>query len=118
MSRRLKSWPSIPTESPAPWQPSVDVYRTRTGWLLKFDLAGVKTEDVTVSLSRRRITVAGMRRDTMVEDGCSYYSMEISYNRFERSIEMPVDLGNARLTLEAREGLLLVRVNTEGVDYV
>ena len=118
MSRRISTWPTILSETRAPWQPSVDVYRTRTGWLLKFDLAGVRTEDVTVSLSRRRITVTGIRRDTLVEEGCSYYSMEISYNRFERSIEMPADLENARLTLEAREGLLLVRVKTEGVEYV
>jgi HSP20 family protein len=96
----------------------VDVYRTRSGWLLKFDLAGVKAEDVTVSLRGRRITVAGVRRDSIVEEGCSYYSMEISYNRFERSIEMPADLVNARLRLEARDGLLLVRVNTEGDDHV
>ena len=25
-----------------PWQPNVDVYRTATGWLVKFELAGVK----------------------------------------------------------------------------
>ncbi|MBZ5608085.1 MAG: Hsp20/alpha crystallin family protein [Acidobacteriia bacterium] len=118
MSKRNIGWRGFLVESPAPWEPSVDVYRTRDGWLLKFDLAGVKAEDVTVSLRGRRITVQGIRRDSIVEEACSYYSMEISYNRFQRSIEMPVDLENARLTLEARDGLLLVRVNTEGVDYV
>src|SRR5579864_7170066 len=100
------------------WQPSADVYRTRTGWLLKFDLAGVRPEDVTVSVRGRRVSVSGIRRDFIAEEGCSYYSMEISYNRFERSLEMPADLENARITLEARDGLLLVRMITEGNDYV
>jgi HSP20 family protein len=118
MRKRIVSWPPFLVETAAPWEPSVDVYRTRYGWLLKFDLAGVKAEDVTVSLRGRRITVQGIRRDSIIEEGCSYYSMEISYNRFERSIEMPADLENARLTLEARDGLLLVRVNTEGAEYV
>ncbi len=116
MNNRIIAWAQF--ASAAPWEPSVDVYRTRDGWLLKFDLAGVKAEDVTVSLRGRRITVAGVRRDSFVEEGSSYYSMEISYNRFERSIEMPADLENARLTLEARDGLLLVRVSTQGVDHV
>jgi HSP20 family protein len=102
----------------APWEPSADIYRTRDGWLLKFDLAGVRPEDVAVSVRGRRVSVSGVRRDLAVEEGCSYYSMEISYNRFERSIEMPVDLESARITLEARNGLLLVRMNTEGNDYV
>ena len=42
-------------ERQTPWQPSADVYRTRDGWLVKFDLAGVKTEDVTVSMRGRRV---------------------------------------------------------------
>jgi HSP20 family protein len=102
---------------PAPWEPSADVYRTRDGWLLKFDLAGVRPEDVTVSVIGRIVRVTGVRRDTMVEEGCSYYAMEISYNRFERSLEMPVNLADARVTIEARNGLLLVRMITEGTEY-
>jgi HSP20 family protein len=102
---------------PEQWEPSADVYRTRDGWLLKFDLAGVRPEDVTVSVSGRHVKVTGVRRDTIVEEGCSYYVMEISYNRFERSLEMPVNLADARVTIEARNGLLLVRMITEGKEY-
>jgi HSP20 family protein len=113
MSAR-RSWPVLLAESLTLWEPSVDVYRTRNGWLLKFDLAGVQPEDVTVSVRGRLISVSGVRRDSVIEEGCSYYSMEIQYNRFERAIEMPADLGNARVSLEAQDGLLLVRVITEG----
>jgi HSP20 family protein len=84
---------------------------------LKFDLAGVRPEDVTVSVTGRMVKVTGVRRDTSVEEGCSYYAMEISYNRFERSLEMPVNLAHARVTIEARNGLLLVRMITEGNEY-
>ena len=118
MSERTRFWPLFLSDLPAPWEPSADVYQTRDGWLLKFDLAGVRPEDVTVTVSGRHVTVRGVRRDTIVEEGCSYYAMEISYNRFERSLEMPVNLANARVTLEARNGLLLVRMITEGNKYV
>jgi HSP20 family protein len=105
-------------ESGAPWAPSADVYRTQDGWLLKFDLAGVRLEDVTVSVRGRSVSVSGMRRDSVVEQGASYYAMEIFYNRFERSIEMPANLENARVSLEAHDGLLLVRVIPEGKKHV
>ena len=97
-----------------PWVPAVDVYRTRDGWILKFDLAGVQVQDVMVSVSGRRVSIQGIRRDSTVEEGCSYYVMEISYDRFERTIEMPSSLDGARVTLEARNGILLVRMITEG----
>ena len=52
------------------------------GWILKFDLAGVRLEDVQVHVSKRTVMVSGVRRDCMVEDGCRHYSMEITYSRF------------------------------------
>ncbi len=93
------------------WRPPVDVYRSCKGWLLKFDLAGVRPEDVQVRIAANRVTVKGVRRDWVLEQGYSYHSMEISYNRFERTIELPGDLSNAEFGLEAKDGLLLVRVN-------
>jgi len=98
-------------EAAKPWQPPVDVYRGRCGWLLKFDLAGVRPEDVQVCISGSRLTVSGVRRDGVLEQGYVHHSMEISYNRFERTIEFPGDLTDAEFSLEARDGLLLVRVN-------
>jgi HSP20 family molecular chaperone IbpA len=38
--------------------------------------------------------------------------MEISYNRFERTVELPGDISDAAYSLETRDGLLLVRVDT------
>jgi len=100
------------------WQPSADIYRTREGWLVKFDLAGVNASEVTVSIRGRRLTISGFRRDSFIEEGSSHYSMEISYNRFERSLTMPANLEAARVTVAAREGLLLVRMITEGNENV
>ena len=85
---------------------------------MKFDLAGVQIADVSVTLRGRSVTVSGIRRDSFLEEGSSYYSMEISYNRFERSLVMPANLENARVTIAAREGLLLVRMITEGNENV
>ncbi len=114
MSKQSKSWPAFFAERPAPWQPSADVYRTKDGWLVKFDLAGVQIGDVSVNVRGRHLTVSGVRRDSFFEEGSSHYSMEISYNRFERSLLMPANLEAAQVSIVAREGLLLVRMITEG----
>jgi HSP20 family protein len=111
----LKIWsiylnPESPAEAQQVWRPPVDVYRKGRDWLLKFDLAGVRTEDVRVRVGGSKVTVTGIRRDWVVEMGYSYHSMEISYNRFERTVELPGDLSDAEYSLETRDGLLLVRV--------
>lgn len=104
---------AVQREAAPEWRPRCDIYRTRSGWLLKFDLAGVRPEDVSVRTQGCRVTVSGRRRDWLLEAGYSYYSMEISYNRFERTIDLPCELQNPEITLEFRDGILLVRVATE-----
>jgi HSP20 family protein len=114
MSIRSKNWPTLSTEHHSPWEPSADIYRTKDGWLVKFDLAGVNPAEIAVTILGRELTVTGFRRDSFFEEGSSHYSMEISYNRFERSLTMPANLENARVSVAARDGLLLVRMITEG----
>ncbi|MGH9630328.1 MAG: Hsp20/alpha crystallin family protein [Bryobacteraceae bacterium] len=95
----------------AEWCPSADIYQTHWGWILKFDLAGVRMEDIQVVIASHSITVSGVRRDYMLEEGCSYYSMEISYSRFERTIELPVELEGATFRMDYRDGILMVRIS-------
>ncbi|HVW38302.1 MAG TPA: Hsp20/alpha crystallin family protein [Pirellulales bacterium] len=95
------------------WRPAVDVYRTRQGWLLKFDLAGVRPDEIELLAQGRQVTVRGVRRDTCLEEGRHFYSLEINYNRFERSVELPCSVEQARIATEDREGMLLVQLTTE-----
>lgn len=92
------------------WQPPVDVYQTRDGWLIKADLAGVNPQDVVVELHNRCIAIHGQRRDTSIEEGCCCYRMEISYSRFERVIELPDDLSRSCIATEFQHGMLLIRI--------
>ena len=94
------------------WQPPVDIYKTDWGWILKFELAGVRLEDINVQVSRRAVVVVGIRRDYMVESGCSHYSMEITYSSFRRSVELPEDLSGGQFRLDYRDGILFVRIRT------
>ncbi len=91
----------------------MDVYRTRSGWLLKYDLAGVAPEDMEVKVQGCRITVSGVRRDLVVEEVDAYYSMEIAYNRFERTVDLPCQFENPKVMMESRNGILVIRI-TEG----
>lgn len=107
---RVLSIELAPAQGAGPWGPAADVYRTSEGWMVKFELAGVRPEDIAVRVEGRRLTLSGMRRDWCSVEGRSIYSMEISYNRFQRSIEFPCELSGAAVSLEYREGMLLVQL--------
>ncbi len=92
------------------WHPSVDIYRTPDGWLLKFELAGVIPQEIEVAVSGRRVAVRGTRRDIRSEECRESLRMEISYNQFERVIELPCELSSARVATDYRDGMLIVHL--------
>ena len=95
------------------WHPSVDVYQTRDGWVLKYELAGVMPSEVQLTVHGRTVTVRGARRDVRVDEHKQSYCMEISYNQFERSLDLPCDLDAMNVTTDYRDGMLIVRLKCE-----
>ena len=119
--RKSRVWslfflPALEARAPAVWQPQVDIYRAREGWAVKMDLAGVRPQDVSIAVRGSHLRVSGVRHDRIVEEGWSHYAMEIAYNHFERIIELLYDLERARITVEGREGMLLLRVTAKEED--
>jgi HSP20 family protein len=93
------------------WRPLADVFRCDESWIVKLELAGVSPEDIQILAAARKLTVTGVRRDTLDEKPLSHYLMEISYNRFERTIELPFDFDSRHLAVAYRNGILVVRIH-------
>jgi HSP20 family protein len=96
------------------WQPRADVYRVPEGWLIKFELAGVRPEDVRLTMRSDTLVMQGTRRDARLSEGQDCYRMEIAYSRFERILELPGVTEAAEIVASYREGMLLVRIKSEG----
>lgn len=91
-------------------RPPTDIYRTRDGWLIKMELAGVRKEDIEVSVEGDLLVVRGCRRDTHECRESQCHCLEISYSSFERRLELPCDLHRARFEMESRDGMLWLQV--------
>jgi HSP20 family protein len=105
--------PALASASARGWQPPVDVYRVPDGWLLKFELAGVAPEDITVRVEGSRVTVRGSRIDRCREPGCRLHQLEITYSTFERSVELPDDLRSATIRSEFQNGMVIIRIHKD-----
>ena len=92
------------------WNPAADVYRTRDGWLVKLDLAGVRADDIQITLDGTLLRVSGLRRDSFCGEGISHYQLEITYSRFEKLIQFPCSIDTATIERDYRDGLLLLHL--------
>ena len=108
---REKSWGSGSlwgAKSCRAWEPATDIYQTENGWVVKFDLAGVDPDELTVSIEGCTLVVTGTRRDRTLREGVWHYQMEITYSRFERAITLPCDLAQAAVSTVYEHGLLTI----------
>jgi HSP20 family protein len=97
------------------WRPRVDVHRVPGGWLVKIELAGVRPEDVRVTVRDGSLLLQGARRDESRCDGLDCYRMEITYSRFERILELPGITEAAEISATYLGGILVVRIVKEGL---
>jgi len=95
------------------WNPAADVYHTSDGWVVKVDLAGVCTDELEIELSDSLLSIRGCRRDTHFRDGFVYQQMEITYSRFEKSIQFPSPIEGATVRHDYSDGFLIIKVRRE-----
>lgn len=94
------------------WNPAADVYRTRDGWFVKMELAGVEPDELEVTVAGDTLRVAGSRRDERLTEAVSYHQLEITYSRFERVIRFPCLIEGAHLARRYKDGLLLLHLQS------
>jgi len=95
------------------WSPAADVYRAPDGWIVKVDLAGVHADDVEISIHGPLLRLSGLRRDSICGEGVSHYQLEITYSRFEKTIQFPRSIEHASVARDYRDGLLILRLHEE-----
>src|SRR2546422_3769970 len=95
------------------WCPAADVYRTREGWIVKVDLAGIRPEDVQITIDGPLLRVSGSRRDSFCGEGVSHYQLEITYSRFEKTIQFPRSIEHSSIARAYNDGLLILRLHEE-----
>jgi HSP20 family protein len=89
---------------------SVDVYQTPTEIIIEAMVAGVKPEDLHLSITRDMVTIKG-RRDgnTQVSDD-DYFYKELYWGAFSRTILLPHEIEIEEAEAVEKHGLLIIRM--------
>ena len=80
------------------WVPNTDVYVAEESLVIKVELAGMRKEDLELTVERNRLTITGHRPDGCRAPKCKFLVMEINYGSFQSVIELPpgYDLSQAK----------------------
>src|SRR3990167_6778196 len=91
-------------------QLTVDVYQTGDHIIIHAPMAGVKPEDVDVSITRDMITIRGKREHHHEAEVDDYYYQELYWGSFSRSILLPCEVDPDSSEANIRHGLLVLKL--------
>lgn len=91
-------------------QLSVDVFSTPEEIVIKSTIAGVKPEDIDISINNDMLTIRGERGQETEDKVEDYYYQECYWGGFSRSIILPVEVDADRVSASIKNGVLTVRL--------
>jgi HSP20 family protein len=89
------------------WQPDVDVFEIEDAVIVRAELAGVRREDLRVTVDGDLLRIRGLREGGGAS-AVKLHQMEIATGPFERCLRIPVDVDRDRVTAHLEDGLLTV----------
>jgi HSP20 family protein len=92
------------------WIPNTDVYVTEGTLIIKVELAGMRREDLELSVEGNRLMISGQRPDASRGTKCKFLVMEINYGPFECVIEIPPGYDLAEAKAAYQNGFLRIDV--------
>jgi len=100
---------NLPDES-SEGQLTVDVYQTPTEIIIQAMVAGVKSEDLEVSINREMVTIKGSRERTKSISDDNYFFQELYWGSFSRTIVLPEEIDVEAAEATENKGLLTLRL--------
>ncbi len=89
-------------------QLSIDVYQTADKIMVKSTIAGVKPEDIDISINNDMLTIRGKRQaDNEISDK-DYLYKECFWGAFSRSIILPVEIEAENIEASLENGVLTI----------
>ena len=92
------------------WTPNTDVYETADSLVVRMEIAGIKKDELEITLNDRLLMVRGHRHDPCRQGRCSFRQMEIDYGYFERRIVIPRSVDASRVRAQFQNGFLHVEL--------
>ena len=90
------------------WLPDVDVFESTNGVVVRVELAGVRSEDLRVTVDGGTLRVSGVRRVIDRSDVKRLHQMEIATGPFERRVQIPVPIDREAVSANLADGFLTV----------
>ena len=87
---------------------NIDMYQTKDNVIIKSTIAGVKSEDLDITIANDMLTIRGDRKREEKIEQQDYFYQECYWGGFSRSVILPVDVDIEHIEADLKDGILTV----------
>ncbi len=89
---------------------AIDMYQTPSEIIVKSMIAGVKPEDIDISITRDMVTIKGKREEAHEYSHDDFFHKELYWGTFSRSIVLPQEVEVEGAEATNKNGLLTIKL--------
>ena len=89
---------------------SIDLYQTPTDIIVQTMVAGVRPEDLDLTIARDMITIKGKREESRTIDEENYFTKELYWGKFSRTISLPAEVEPEEVEATEKHGLITIKI--------
>jgi HSP20 family protein len=89
-------------------QLTIDMYQTKDNVIIKSTIAGVKPDDIDITIANDMVTIRGERSRDFDASAEDYFYQECYWGSFSRSVVLPVDVDIENVAADLKDGILTV----------
>lgn len=87
---------------------NIDMYQTKDNVIIKSTIAGVRPDDIDITVANDMVTISGSRRREEKISDDDYFYQECYWGGFSRSVIVPVDIDSEQIEADLKDGILTV----------
>jgi len=99
-------------------QLTVDFYQTPTEIVVQAIVAGVKPDDLDVSITQDKITITGKREDSRRVEKENFFYQELYWGSFSRTLLLPQEVDPDKAEATLKNGVLTIKLPKLDKDRV
>jgi HSP20 family protein len=91
-------------------QLTIDMFQTPNEIIVQSTIAGVKPDDLDISITRDMVTIKGKRQKSHSISKDDYFYQELYWGQFSRSILLPQEIDTEAAEATIKNGMLVIKL--------
>jgi HSP20 family protein len=88
--------------------PKLDIAELKDKFEIKAELPGMDEKDINLSLNDGLLTISGEKKAETEQKDKGYYLKECSYGTFSRSVRLPDNIAEDKISANFKKGVLFI----------